>query len=434
MQKINPRATAAKILAEIFNKKNSLKIPSEKEIGKDRNLIQEFCFGVLRWYWQLDAITKLLLSKSLKTKDNDIFALLLIGLYQLIHLRTPDHAAISETVQATRALKKPWAAGLINATLRQFQREKINILETISKDPIANHSHPDWLIRIIKTAWPDQWENILKANNQYPPLTLRTNQLKISREKYLEKLNQQSVAATITEFSKHGITLTEACDVKKLPGFSDGEISVQDESAQLTAELLELQPGQIVLDACAAPGGKTAHILETEPNLKNLLAIDVDKKRLERIEENLMRLQLNKNIELLCADAAQPATWWNQELFDRILLDAPCSATGVIRRHPDIKFLRREDDIPQLAAQQLQLLNMLWPLLKPNGLLVYATCSILPQENEMVLTQFLQTHSDAQEKIITSNWGIVKTIGRQLLPQANGHDGFYYAKLQKKGA
>lgn len=425
MQKINPRCSAAKILADVFNKGVSLKITNET---KDRALIQELCFGVMRWYWQLEAISKQLLSKKLKAKDNDIFALLLIGLYQLIHLRTPAHAAIHETVQATRTLKKPWAAGLINATLRQFQREQENILENIKQDTSARYSHPEWLIQIIQSAWPQHWENILNSNNQYPPLTLRVNALKISRDNYVKKITDH----TLTSFSAFGITLKQACDVKHLPGFNEGEFSVQDESAQLAAQLLELCPDQTVLDACAAPGGKTAHILETEPRLKKLLAIDVDNKRVQKIEENLSRLQLlSSTITLICNDAAHPENWWDKNQFDRILLDAPCSATGVIRRHPDIKYLRRPDDIAKLAAQQLQLLNALWPTLKSGGLLVYATCSILPQENENVLAAFLQAHTDAKEKIITADWGVAKTIGRQLLPQDNGHDGFYYARIEK---
>lgn len=425
MKKTNPRAIAAKTLADVFNKGTSLKITNET---KDRAFIQELCFGVMRWYWQLEAISKQLLSKKLKAKDNDIFALLLTGLYQLIHLRTPAHAAIHETVQATRTLKKPWAAGLINATLRQFQREQENILENIKQNFSARYSHPEWLMQIIQSEWPQHWENILHANNQYPPLTLRVNILKISRDNYAKKI----IDHTFAPFSASGITLKQACDIKQLPGFKEGEFSVQDESAQLAAPLLELKPELMVLDACAAPGGKTAHILETEPRLKKLFAIDVDNKRMQKIKENLTRLQLmSQTITLICDNATHPENWWDKNQFDRILLDAPCSATGVIRRHPDIKYLRRSDDIAKLAAQQLQLLNSLWPTLKPGGLLVYATCSILPQENENVLAAFLQTHIDAKEKIITAEWGIAKTIGRQLLPQNDGHDGFYYAKIEK---
>lgn len=433
MQKNNSRAIAAKILAEIFTKKNSLNAALNnflKPDSKDRALIQAFCYGVLRQYWQLEALVQLLLKKSLKNKDQDIFALLLLGLYQLLHLRIPDHAAISETVQAARVLKKPWAAGLINATLRQFQREQPHLLEQIAQNTCAHFSHPNWLIEIIKTAWPEQWQNVLDANNQHPPLTLRINSQQLSREAYLQKLGIDH--GVYTTLATEGITLHEACDVKQLPGYAAGEFSVQDESAQLAASLLELTSAQTVLDACAAPGGKTAHILEIAPHLTKLVAIDIDEKRIEKVTENLTRLQLlSSSIVMTASNAAEPQIWWDGELFDRILLDAPCSATGVIRRHPDIKYLRRPEDIAQLAVQQLQLLNALWPLLKPNGLLVYATCSVLPQENENVIEAFLHTHHDAHEKIITTDWGIKKTIGRQLLPKTDGHDGFYYARLQK---
>lgn len=437
MKPQNARACAAQVLAEVFTQRVSLNTALQKKLktfshSRDRGFVQELCYGVLRWYWQLDAITKILLKRSLKAKDANVHALLLIGLYQLIHLQTPEHAAIYETVQATRSFKKNWAAGLINAALRRFQHQHPEIMAQIAQTPEAFYSHPKWLLTLLQKTWPEYWETIINANNQYPPLTLRVNHAKLSRDEYLHKLTENNIAATLAEFTQQGITLVDAQDVTQLPGFAAGEFSVQDAAAQLSAELLELAPNQTVLDACAAPGGKTAQILETEPQLTQLIALDVDAERLQRIAENLQRLQLqSKTVQLIAADATQPNSWWQGQLFDRILLDAPCSSMGVIRRHPDIKYLRRFDDIANLAALQKQLLTTLWKLLKPGGLLLYATCSILPAENIENMQWFLSNHDDAKEHIIEANWGIKMPVGRQLLPQTQGHDGFYFARLNK---
>jgi 16S rRNA (cytosine967-C5)-methyltransferase len=422
---MNTRTQAAKILVEILQQQRSLSAVLGDKLAKqlqtqDKGFIQELCYGVLRWYEQLAAITKLLLERQLKAKDSDIYALILIGLYQLLHLQTPAHAAINETVQAARELKKVWAAGLINALLRRFQREQTDLLNAIQKENTARYAHPCWLLKSLQQAWPDQWEAIVIANNQRPPLTLRVNQLKTTRDDYLKLLEQHKIAAQIIEQTSHGIMLAEPCDVTKLPHFAEGFVSVQDAAAQLAAELLELKPGQRVLDACAAPGGKTAHILETETHLEELVVIDIEERRLERIKENLKRLSFENKIKLVCADAAQAQSWWDGKLFDHILLDAPCSATGVIRRHPDIKFLRRPKDIQHLAEIQKQLLNNLWPLLKPNGMLLYATCSVLPPENHLQIQQFLATHTDAE-----------KLMEQQIFPGENSMDGFYYAKIAK---
>lgn len=435
MKNYSPRTQAAKILTDIFTRhislNHALAISFKTMNTAHKSLIQELCYGTLRWYWQLDALSRLLIKKPLKDKDNDIYALILIGLYQLMHMRTAKHAAINETVEAARELKKPWAASLINAVLREFQRSSEQLLTSIANNPTATTAHPKWLVKMLQKAWPNNWQSIIDANNQHPPLTLRVNGLKQTREDYLAKLAKENIDATPINYTRHGITLEKPQDILQLPGFIEGEFSVQDTAAQLAAELLELAPGQNVLDACAAPGGKTAHILETQPALANLIALDIDEQRLAKISENLTRLQLPSNVKLLCADASQPQTWWHGQLFDRILIDAPCSATGVIRRHPDIKLLRRAEDITTLAQQQLQLLNSLWPLLKRGGLLVYATCSILPQENHEALIKFMTQQADAQEKVINSTWGISVGIGKQLLPQNNGHDGFYYGRLQK---
>lgn len=431
---LSSRAVAATIITKVLDNHVSLNQALKGITAKkDAGFIQELCYGVLRWHEQLAAIVELLLDKPLKAKDQDIEVLLLIGLYQLIHIQKPIHAALNETVQAARELKKPWATGLINAVLRSFSRDADNILEKLTKDYSAHYSHPQWLLDILKQAWPKSWLEIMQANNQRPPMTLRVNQLKISRADYLKKLAENNIAAEIAMHTRSGIILQTPCDVFELPGFKQGEVSVQDAAAQLAAELLDLKSELRVLDACAAPGGKTACILEAETNLSNIVAMDVDADRLQKVTENLQRLRLtaSNKINIICGDAGLPEQWWDQQLFDRILLDVPCSATGVIRRHPDIKYLRREDDIVRLAAQQLQILTALWPLLKPDGILVYATCSVLPQENSEVIKQFLATNSDAQEAIISAKWGIKADIGRQILTGQDQMDGFYYAKLRK---
>lgn len=427
----NSRARAAKIITAIILDGSSL-TAALKQISpadQDRSFIQELCYGVMRWYGQLIAITKVLITKQLKAKDSDIQALILLGLYQVIHLQTPLHAALNETVQAARDLNKSWATKLINGVLRQFLRNKESIFEKINNDPVARYAHPKWLLQTLKKAWPEHWEAIVNANNQRPPMILRVNCQQVARDEYLELLAEQKILAEAAPHADQGIILTTPCNVNDLPGFNEGKVSVQDSAAQLAAGLLDLQPGQRVLDACAAPGGKTAHILETEPKLSELVAIDNDDERLKKISDNLNRLQLRATVK--CVDAATPQDWWDGRQFDRILLDAPCSATGVIRRHPDIKVLRRAEDIAALAKTQQQLLTALWSLLKPGGLLLYITCSVLPAENTEVLQRFLTLHTDANEKKIEASWGIPASIGRQIFPGEQQMDGFFYALLEK---
>ena len=421
------RAAAAQVIDQVMNGSSlSDCLPEQiKKISdvRDQRFLQALCYGVCRWYFRLDALANELLDKPLKEKDQDIYALILVGLYQLSEMRTSAHAAVSETVSATKNLKKIWAKGLVNAVLRNYQRREQELNEKINKTD-AQYAHPEWIVKKLKTAWPQDWQDILTANNQHPPFALRVNQQKISREKYFAKL----AGVEIIPETQAGIILETPVDVQQLPGFSVGEVSVQDGAAQLAAEILELAPGQYVLDACAAPGGKTAHILELQKNV-DLVAIDEDGKRLQLVRDNLQRLQLSA--KCIVADAGDPKAWWDGKLFDRILLDAPCSASGVIRRHPDIKLLRRTDDIPQLAKEQLRLLNALWELLKSGGLLVYATCSIFPEENAAVLQAFLSKHPDAKEEKLEINWGIPCEVGRQILPGMSEMDGFYYARLRK---
>ena len=426
------RAQAAKLIANLLRNNGSLTtlLPTAAEavVAKDRSLLQELCYGVCRWYPRLDKILAQLLDKPLRTKDSDIQALLAIGLYQIIFLRTPDHAALNTTVAAAQSLNKTWAKHLINAVLRQYLRQRESLEQALASDPVYRTAHPAWLLEMIAASWPDFADEIFANNNLAPPFTLRVNRQKISRANYQALLQQQGVTATPNSLSPDGLTLQRAVPVSNLPRFDDGFCSVQDEAPQLTAQLLRCESHHRILDACSAPGGKTAHLLETFPALR-ILALDVAKQRVQRTRTNLQRLQLQADLEI--GDALIPSSWWDGQLFDRILLDAPCSATGIIRRQPDIKILRSPDSLAKLVDIQQQLLIALWPLLKPGGELLYATCSILPDENTQVVETFLCEQSDARHIAITENWGIAQQFGRQLLPQAQSHDGFYYARLRK---
>ncbi|MBK4993060.1 16S rRNA (cytosine(967)-C(5))-methyltransferase RsmB [Pseudomonas sp. S37] len=433
---MNPRLAAARALAAVLSGKASLNSSLPAQLDKveerDRGLTQDLAFGTARWQPRLDLLAAQLLQKPFKAADADVQALLLVGLYQLFYTRIPAHAAIGETVGCADKLKKPWAKGLLNAVLRRAQREGEELLAGMERDPVVRTAHPRWLQKTLKAFWPEQWEAICAANNAHPPMILRVNRRHHSRDAYLALLAAAGVAASACQFSRDGIVLAEACDVRGLPGFAEGWVSVQDEAAQLSADLLELAPGQRVLDACCAPGGKTCHLLEAEPGLAHMTAIDLEAKRLTRVRENLDRLQLDA--ELIACDARDTASWWDGKPFQRILLDAPCSATGVIRRHPDIKLTRQADDIPALAALQGELLDALWPTLEVGGMLLYATCSSLPTENTEVIDAFLARTPGARELDLATEAGLRQPHGRQLLAQEGGHDGFYYAKLIKIAA
>jgi 16S rRNA (cytosine967-C5)-methyltransferase len=433
---MNPRLAAARALAAVLSGKASLNSSLPAQLDKvderDRGLTQDLAFGTARWQPRLDLLAAQLLQKPFKAADADVQALLLVGLYQLFYTRIPAHAAIGETVGCADKLKKPWAKGLLNAVLRRAQREGEALLAGMERDPVVRTAHPRWLQKALKAFWPEQWEAICAANNAHPPMILRVNRRHHSRDAYLALLTETGVGASACQFSRDGIVLTEACDVRSLPGFAEGWVSVQDEAAQLSADLLELAPGQRVLDACCAPGGKTCHLLEAEAGLGHLVAIDLEAKRLTRVRENLERLQLDA--ELIACDARDTASWWDGKPFQRILLDAPCSATGVIRRHPDIKLTRQADDIPALAALQGELLDALWPTLEVGGMLLYATCSSLPTENTEVIEAFLARTPGARELDLATEAGLRQPHGRQLLAQEGGHDGFYYAKLIKIAA
>jgi 16S rRNA (cytosine967-C5)-methyltransferase len=430
----NPRLIAAKILRRVIYHGESLS-PLLMESDAVDPLVRDLCFGSLRWHERLSAVLNELMAKPLKNKDKDVECLLRIGLYQIIYQQTPDHAAVNETVSTLKGLKKPWAKRLVNGILRNFLRQKDKLLDKIDQKEAARYAFPDWLMGKIKKAWPDHWQQILTASNQRAPMVLRVNLLHQTQDAYCEKLNQNKIKSMTSRVCNTAIILDQPINVHELPGFDQGEVSVQDTAAQLAAQLLDLKPNMQVLDACAAPGGKTGHILENCQPLR-VIAVDNSATRLQRVEENLQRLfpiprDTHSQVTLLAVNATDTDQWGQAMAFDRILLDAPCSATGVIRRHPDIKCLRRADDIQGLQQQQWQLLTKLWSKLKPDGKLLYATCSILPEENEKQVATFIEQTEDAVIQIIKASWGHALPYGRQVFPGEDAMDGFYYALIKK---
>lgn len=428
---MNLRGHAAQILARVIGEGHSLTAALDDSLHKlphpqDRAFLQALCYGVIRQYFRLDATLSQLLDKPLKRKDSDIKALLMIGLYQLQYMRVKDHAAVSETVAASK--HKSWSKGLINGTLRNYQRDSERIQQAAEQSTEARLNHPEWLINVVQQDWPDDYLSILNANDQAAPMALRVNLGRISREEYLAELSAHAINAHASPLCKSAVLLENAVGVEQLPGFMDGLVSVQDTAAQLAASLLALEPQQRLLDLCAAPGGKTAAILEQQPDIQ-MLAIDIDEKRLQRVHDTLHRLKLSA--ETSVADASDPKAWSSEQLFDRILIDAPCSGLGVIRRHPDIKLLRRASDIENLKTLQAKILNNAWSLLAPNGILLYATCSVLKEENERQIEHFLKHHEDAREIPLPEYFGQARLHGRQILTGEQNMDGFYYAKLQK---
>lgn len=427
---MNSRLLAAKIIDDVTDGRSLNDafeaIANTQVESRDRSFIQAVCYGVCRYYTRLDAILSHLLKKPMHAKDSDVHALLLVGLFQLTHMRVPEHAAVAETVNAAVKLKKPWAKGLVNAILREYVRQADTLQQTLANDEEAQFAHPAWWIKKIKHDWPQDWSNVLSSNNEHPPFSLRVNQSRVSREDYMQRI--PSLSPTSISGTECGIVLPEAVAVERLPGFESGEVSVQDGAAQLAAGLLQLGPGMRVLDACAAPGGKLCHLLEMQPRLEVCMAIEKEPSRINSIKDNLSRLCLSADV--ICADALLVNEWWDGKPFDRILLDAPCSASGVIRRHPDIKLLRQPEDIKTLSATQSALLKALVSLLKPGGLLVYATCSIFPEENHQVIARFLSDNPTIHEEPIQASWGRAMPCGRQILPGEHGMDGFYYACLR----
>ncbi|MEQ5138962.1 16S rRNA (cytosine(967)-C(5))-methyltransferase RsmB [Providencia alcalifaciens] len=422
--KYNLRSIAATAISQVLDNGQSLStvLPDlQRNINdKDKALLQEICFGVLRYLPKLEWFISQLMEKPLTGKQRTLHYLIMVGIYQLLYTRIPAHAALAETVDGAVALKRPQLKGLINGVLRSFQRQQVQ-LEERNTNNNSQYLHPSWLLKRIQTAYPDNWENIVDANNQRPPMWLRVNSQHHTAAQYLELLEQAEITAHLHPSHPSAIRLEEAAPVTGLPGFEDGWSTVQDVSAQGCAELLSPVNGENILDLCAAPGGKTTHILELAPKAY-VLAVDIDESRLKRVKENLQRLK--QQAIVIQGDGTKPEEWAKDQQFDRILLDAPCSATGVIRRHPDIKWLRRDSDIQELSQLQAQILEAVWPYLKPGGTLVYATCSIMPEENSQQIQHFLSKHTDASMNDGTE-------LGLQILPSATGGDGFFYARLLK---
>jgi 16S rRNA (cytosine967-C5)-methyltransferase len=399
--------------------------------------VQSLSFGTVRWFHQLEACLAGLSGRPLDRLDPEVRALALVGLYQLAHGETPPHAAVAETVEASRLLGRPKAAGFVNAILRRFLREGEAILAAAQRDPAARYSHPGWMVRAFQEDWPQYFEAILSADNRHPPMWLRVNAARTTVDAYRAELLRAGLEWKDCDFSPEALRLARPVEVGRLPGFADGLVSVQDAAAQLAARLLHAEPGMRVLDACAAPGGKTCHLLELEPGLGELVALDVEAARVGRITDNLARLGLSATV--LTGDACTPAPWWDGRPFDRILLDVPCTGTGVIRRHPDIKLLRQPADVAQFVDRQRRLLASAWPLLAAGGRLVYATCSVLKAENAAQVAHFLAANPEAAEVTESARlfWPAQPPVagpgpGVALLTGAADTDGFYYACIEKR--
>ncbi|MCT8824820.1 16S rRNA (cytosine(967)-C(5))-methyltransferase RsmB [Glaesserella parasuis] len=431
MKKHSTRAVTAQIILQVLDQGKSLStlIPEAQSQldSKDLAWVQETTFGICRVLPRLEVIIKLLVEKPLKNKTRLVHCLLLVGLYQLLYMRVPPHAAVDEVVNATKVLKLDSFRALTNGVLRRFLREQEAILAKVDKH--WQTLHPEWLVNKLKQAYPN-WREIVDANNQKPPMWIRVNTQRTNRTDYVALLgdlakNHKEATACVPDCA---VLLDKAVSVSQLPHFEQGWGTVQDAHAQWSAELLDAQNGELILDACAAPGGKTTHILEKAPQAK-VIALDIEEARLVRVKENLARL--NQTATVICGDASQPEQWLTSgEMFDKILLDAPCSATGVIRRHPDIKWLRKEEDIAELAELQGKILKALWARLKPNGVLLYATCSVLPEENSQQIQHFLAQTPEA--KLVEINVGGEQCLMKQFFPKQDGGDGFFYAKLVKQ--
>jgi len=430
------RVAAARALAAVAFAGRSIDVALAEASGssglssQDQALVQAIAYGSVRQFHALEPLAGRLLHRPLPPRDRDVLALIVTGLFQRRHLRLPDYAAIGATAEAARGLGKPWAAAVVNAVLRRDQREGEEIARRLAEhDEQAAYSHPRWLIDALRADWPAQWREVLEANNALPPMCLRVNRQRLSRDQYLQELAAAGIGAQPSTHVHSGIVLDAPRPMAELPGWRDGRVSVQDLAAQYCPAVLDLAAGQRVLDACAAPGNKTAAMLEAQPGLAEMVAVDVDPARVETLGKTLARLGLAARTH--AGDAAEPRSWWDGEAFDRILLDAPCTGTGVIRRHPDIKLLRRADDVAALVARQAALLDALWPLLRRGGKLVYATCSALHAENDSQVLDFLERHGDARAEPPDLDCGRACKAGHQILAGECGMDGFYYARIHK---
>lgn len=428
---VQPRVIATRVLDAVLHHGRSLKaelaqaLPSLPD-PRDRALVEAICFAVLRQPARFESALSAWMSKPLGYRDGELKALLFAGLAQLDPLKLPAHAALASTVDAARAIGRTHQAGLVNALLRRAQREGIPAGDA--------HAHwPAWLRERIAADWPKDEAAILDASVSEPPMWLRVNRRRGTPAEYMQRLQDAGIPAQPDDNAPDALRLDSPVAVAALPGFSDGEVSVQDASAQLVVEALSPVAGARVLDACVAPGGKAAHLLERDATLR-LSAIDIDAQRLVRVQENLTRLKLGGSIQLAAVDAAETAAWWDGVPFDAVLLDAPCSATGIVRRQPDVLQHRRASDLDALTATQARLLDALWTTIAPGGVLLYATCSILKAENEAQVEAFLSRTPNAVAEPLDERFGRVAGVGRQRLPGELGYDGFYYARLRKRPA
>jgi 16S rRNA (cytosine967-C5)-methyltransferase len=423
MQRIQHEA--AKVVSKVVrNGRNLTEVLSESLrrqaslTSQERGALQDLCYGTLRHYLRLVFMMDSLLERPVQ--ESPLRCLLLVALYQLQYTRASQHAIVDQAVRATKNIN-PAASGLVNAVLRNFLRKQQALCVEANRHDESRYSYPQWWIDEISASYGERTEAVLTAGNSHPPMTLRVNARKTTSAAYQAQLAAAEISAR--QVDPDALLLERPVGVERLPGFAEGAVSVQDAGAQYAARLLDVHDGMRVLDACAAPGGKTVHLLELADI--ELLALDKDEQRLLRVRENLLREGLQADV--VCGDAALPQQWWDGRLFQRILADVPCSASGVVRRHPDIKWLRRPEDIAGFAAQQAEILEALWPLLASDGKLLYATCSVFTRENTAVLQDFLQKHDNA----VRIGLSLPGMLDGQLLPN-DEHDGFFYALLQKK--
>ena len=388
--------------------------------SQQRAASQDLAYGTLRFHARLEALLQQLLQKPLS--DAFIHHLLLVSLYQLCYDKATAHTIVNQAVLAAAKTRKSWAKGLVNAVLRNFLRQRGTLEQRLAGNETAQYSYPQWWINKLRQQYPQHWQSMLEAGNQHPPMTLRVNRRRGDASSYLQQLQSAGLEARVLD--KQAVMLERPAPVHQLPGFAEGQVSVQDWGAQLAALELDAADGMRVLDACCAPGGKTSHVLELAD--VQMTAMDHDAQRLQRVRQNLDRLNLNA--ALLQGDASAPDTWWDGIPYDRILADVPCTASGIVRRHVDIKWLRREADIATFAAQQKAILQGLWQLLAKDGKLLYVTCSVFHEENQQQITQFLQSQPDAQ--LLPLKHSLLQSSQGQLLPGTE-HDGFFYALLQK---
>ena len=427
--KLTTRAVSARILAAVYGGESLVRaLPKglESLSGEDRPLVQELVYGTLREWPRLEGITSQLLRKPPRSKDADILCLIFTGIHQLSALNVPSHAAVGETVEAAKSLGKSWATGLINGCLRNYQRQKDDLENHLA--PHQKHALPKWLWKQICDQWPNQAEAIARASRTHPPMTLRVNLQRVSREDYIAQLLHADIPVTSHPHIATAITLQAPKPVSSIPGFQEGWSSVQDASAQLAAQFLQPINQESIFDACAAPGGKTCHLLERAPEAQ-VLAADISSQRLVGVQENSARLDLPLEVAVL--DASQAAATLLPKQFDAVLADVPCSATGVIRRNPDIKVTRKATDIESFSQQQREILTGLWPLVKPGGRLLYVTCSLLNAENDEIIAATQSNLPQCEVMPLSGKPGFKTRLGWQTLPSLEDGDGLYFSLLQK---